>query len=134
MNFTITKGRLTRWIIAAVILFCSTGQADVPGVMVSVVANREFLAGGLPGYENYHLHDIYELRKGLFYVVMLCPAGIQENIAFDTRNGKREAVYHDAMIPRKPRREKMRRESVFVYDAVKLAKKSLERQKVDTEN
>ena len=31
MTITITKGKLTRWIIAAVILFCSTGQAvDVP--------------------------------------------------------------------------------------------------------
>jgi hypothetical protein len=122
VTITITKGKLTRWIIIAVILFCSTGQAvDAPRVMVNVVANRKFLSE-FSGYENYRLYDVYELRKGFFGVVLLCPAGFQETIVYDTRGGKREAVYHDAVIPRKARREEMRDESVLVADAVKLAR------------
>jgi len=113
--------------IMAVIFFCSTGQAvDAPKVLVEVVTNRDFVADGLPGYENYHLHDVYELRKGLFGVVMLCPVGFQETIVYDTRNGQREAVYHDAVIPRKARREEIRQESILVADTVRLARTAVE--------
>ena len=52
---------------------------------------------------------------------MLCPAGILETFIYDTRNGKVEIIYRDAIIPRKNRREELRRESIKVADAVRLA-------------
>jgi hypothetical protein len=122
MTIEITKGKLTRWIIIAVILFCSTVQAtDAPRVIQAVARNREFLAGGLDGYEDYRLYDVYELRSGLFGVITLCPVGFLETTVYDTRNGKRERIYHDVVIPRKQRREKIRNESILVADAVRLA-------------
>ncbi|MDR3254346.1 MAG: hypothetical protein LBT31_02090 [Synergistaceae bacterium] len=125
MTITITKGKLIRWIVVAVILLCGTSQAaDAPRVIASVVINREFMAG-FSGYEDYHLHDVYEWRNGLFCVVLLCPAGIRETFVYDTRNGKREVIYRDAIIPRKDRREEMRRESILVLDAVRLAKTAI---------
>jgi hypothetical protein len=75
---------------------------------------------------SYHIYDVYELRSGLFGIVMLCPVVFQETIVYDTRNGKREAVYHDAVIPRKTRREEMRRESILVVDALQIAKSALD--------
>jgi hypothetical protein len=129
MTITITRGKLTRWIVLSVILFfCGPGQAvDAPRVISDVVANREFLAG-FKGYEDYHLHDVYKLRLGLFGVVLICPVGIKETFVFDTRHGKMELIYRDAVIPTKAKRAKLRDESILVSDAVRLAKavKSLE--------
>jgi hypothetical protein len=73
------------------------------------------------GYDDYSLLDVYQWRAGFYGVVMLCPAGIQETFIFDTRNGNKEVIYRDAMIPRKSRREELRRESIKVADAVRLA-------------
>jgi hypothetical protein len=129
MTITVTKGKLTRWIIMAVILFCGPGQAvDAPKVIAGVVANREFLAG-FTGYGDYNLHDVYELRPGLFGVVMLCPVGFKETLVYDTRRGKRELVYRDAVIPAKAKRAELRDESILVSDAVKLACAALEHEK-----
>jgi hypothetical protein len=122
MTITITKGKLTRWIIIAVILFCGTGDAvDVPHAAVAAVACREFMAD-FNEYGDYSLIDVYEWRPGLFGIVMLCPVGIQETFVFDCRDGKREIVYRDMYIPGKEKREELRRESILVADAVKLAK------------
>jgi hypothetical protein len=122
MIITITKGKLTRWIVLAVIMLCGTSQAlDAPKVISDVVANREFLAG-FSGYEDYHLHEIYKLRNGLFGVVLICPAGIKETHVYDTRHGKKELIYRDAVIPTKAKRAKLRDESILVSDAVRLAK------------
>jgi hypothetical protein len=122
VSITITKGKLTRWIIAAVILFCGAVEADnTPKVILNVVQNREFMAG-FTGYDNYSLLDVYQWRPGFCGVVMLCPVGFQETFVFDCRNGKREIVYRDVYIPRKEKREELRRESILVTDAVKLAK------------
>ena len=121
VSITITKGKLTRWIIIAVILFCGAVEADnAPKVILNVVQNREFMAD-FTGYDDYSLLDVYQWRPGFYGVVMLCPAGIQETFIYDTRNGKKEVIYRDAMIPRKSRREELRRESIKVSDAVRLA-------------
>jgi hypothetical protein len=122
MSITITKGKLIRWIIAAVILFCGAVEADdVPKVILSVARHREFMAD-FTGYDDYSLLDVYEWRPGMFGVVMLCPAGIHETFVFDCREGKREVIYRDVYIPNKAKREKLRRESIYVSDAVKLSK------------
>ena len=128
MTIEITKGKLTRWIIVAVILFCGTGDAvDVPGVVVEVVKHSEFMAK-FTGYENYSLNNVYEFRPGLFGVVMLCSVGFLETLVYDTRDGKMEVIYRDAIIPRKERREKIRSESILVADAVRVAKNAVEYQ------
>jgi hypothetical protein len=128
MTITITKGKLTRWIITAVILFCGSVQAvDVPAVAVEVARHREFMAK-FAGYDDYSLLDVYEWRPGFFGVVMLCPVGFLETIVFDTRDGKMEVIYRDARIPPKNRRDEMRRESAKVADAVKLATSVVEYQ------
>jgi hypothetical protein len=125
---TITKGKLTRWIITAVILFCGSVQAvDVPSVAVEIARHREFMAK-FTGYDDYSLLSVYEWKPRLFAVVMLCPVGFREILVFDTRDGKMEVIYRDATIPPKNRREEMRQESIKVADAVKLAKSAVEYQ------
>jgi hypothetical protein len=62
----------------------------------------------------------------MFGVVMLCPVGFHETFVFDCRNGKREVIYRDIYIPRKEKRAELRRESIFVADAVRLAKSARE--------
>jgi hypothetical protein len=125
MTITITKGKLIRWIIAAFILFCAPVQADdVPHAIVAAVAQREFMAD-FTGYDDYSLLDIYQWRSGFFGVVMLCPAGIHETFVFDCRDGKKEVIYRDVYIPRKEKREELRRESILVADAVRLAKSAV---------
>jgi hypothetical protein len=122
VSITITKGKLTRWIIAAVILFCGTVEADnAPKVILSVVQHREFMAE-FTGYEDYSLLDVYQWRQGFYGVVMLCPVGIQETLVFDCRKEKREIVYCDMHIPGKEKRTELRRESILIVDAVRLAK------------
>jgi hypothetical protein len=125
MSITITKGKLIQWIITAVILFCGAVEADdAPKVIMNVVRNREFMAD-FTGYDNYSLLDIYQWQAGFYGVVMLCPAGIHETFIFDCRDGKREIIYRDVYIPRKERREELRRESILVTDAVRFAKSAI---------
>jgi hypothetical protein len=125
MTITITKGKLIRWIITAVILFCGAVEADdVPKVMLNVARCREFMAD-FTGYDDYSLLDVYEWRPGMFGVIMLCPVGFYETLIYDCRNGKKDVIYRDMYVPRKERREELRRESIFVADAVRLAKSAL---------
>jgi hypothetical protein len=128
MTITITKGKLIRWIITAVILFCGAVEADdVPKVMLSVARYREFMAD-FTGYDDYSLLDVYEWRPGMFGVVMLCPVGFHETLVYDCRNEKKEVVYRDMYVPRKEKREELRRESILVADAIRLAKIAIEGQ------
>jgi hypothetical protein len=129
MTITITKGKLIRWIIAAIILFCGPSQAvDVPRASVAAVANREFMAE-FTGYEDYSLLDVFEWRPGLIGVMMLSPEGLKETYVYDCRDGEHEIIYRDAYIPRKEKREELRRESILVLDALKLAQAALRNEK-----
>jgi hypothetical protein len=126
VTISITKAKLIRWIIMAVILFCGAVEADdAPKVILSVVRHREFMAD-FTEYDNYSLLDVYQWRPGFFGVVVLCPAGFHETFVFDCRDGKKEIIYRDTYIPRKEKREELRRESILVSDAVRLAKSALE--------
>jgi hypothetical protein len=125
MMIEITKGKLIRWIIAAFILFCGPSQAvDVPRAALAAVAHREFMAGFM-GYDDYSLLDVYIWKDDIIGVAMLCPEGIYETVIYDCRNGKREIIYRDAFIPAKKRRGELRRESVTVSEAVKLARRAV---------
>ncbi|MDR2180228.1 MAG: hypothetical protein LBP21_07955 [Synergistaceae bacterium] len=77
---------------------------------------------GARWYDDYSLLDVYEWRAGMFGVAMLCPIGFHETLVFDCRNERKEIVYRDMYVPRKEEREELRRESVLVADAVRLAK------------
>ena len=126
MTITITKGKLMRWIITAVILFSSTGQAvDVPRAVTAAIEQREFMAG-FTGYDDYSLLDAYLWKKDFYCVIMLCPVGFHETLIFDCRKGKREIVYRDIFIPKKERRAEMRKESILVSDAVRLARAAIQ--------
>ena len=114
MTITITKGKLMRWIITAVILFSSTGQAvDVPRAVTAAIEQREFMEG-FTGYDDYSLLDVYWWKKDFYCVIMLCPVGFHETLIFDCRDGKRDIVYRDIFIPKKDRRVEMRKESILV--------------------
>ena len=83
MSITITKGKLMRWIITAVILFCGTGDAvDVPRSAIAAVACMEFMAD-FKEYGDYSLIDVSEWRPGMFGISMLCPAGFRETLVYD---------------------------------------------------
>ena len=126
MTITITKGKIIRWIITAVILFSSAGQAvDVPRAVTAAIEQREFMAG-FTGYDDYSLLDVYWWKKDFYCVIMLCPVGFHETLIFDCRDGKREVVYHDVYIPKKDRRAEMRKESILVSDAVRLARAAIQ--------
>jgi hypothetical protein len=114
-----------KWIIVAVILFCGSVQAvDTPKIIENVARHKEFMAE-FSGYEGYHLYDVYELRPDIFGVIMLDPAGFREVLVYDTRKGKREVIYRDTYVPNKAKREEMRRESILVADAVRIARVAL---------
>jgi hypothetical protein len=127
MTITITKAKLTLWIITAFILFCAPAQAlDMPHAAAAAVAYREFMAD-FTGYDDYSLIDVCQLKTGFYGVVMLCPVGFYETLVFDCRDGKREIVYRDVYIPKKETREKLRQESIRAADARKLAKSAAAR-------
>jgi hypothetical protein len=126
MMINLTKGKLIRWIIAAFVLFCSPVQAvDVPRAALAAVEQREFMAG-FTGYDDYSLLDVYVWTDGLIGVAMLCPVGFRETHVYDCRNGGRKLIYRDAYVPTKKRREELRRESVTIYEAVRLAKAAVQ--------
>jgi hypothetical protein len=126
MSITITKAKLIRWIIMAVILFCGAVEADdAPKAIMSVARNREFMAD-FTGYDDYSLLDVYQWRPRFYGVAMLCPAGIHETFVFDCRDGKKEVIYRDMYVPRKEKRNEVRRESILVADAVRLAKAAVQ--------
>jgi hypothetical protein len=121
LTINITKAKLMKWVVIIVILVCGAAQAtDAPKAAVNVVRHREFLAE-FSGYDDYSLLDVYEWRPGLFGVVMMDTAGIRMTLVYDCRDGKREVIYRDAYIPNKKKREELRRESLLVSDAIKLA-------------
>jgi hypothetical protein len=94
---------------------------DVPEAVGAAIKQRDFMAS-FTGYDDYSLLDVFQWRKGFYGVVMLCPAGIHETLVFECRDGKREIVYRDIYIPKKDMRAEMRRNSILVKDAVRLAK------------
>jgi hypothetical protein len=121
----LTKAKCIRWIITAVILFCAPVQAvDVPDAVNAAIAQREFMSS-FTGYDDYSLLDAFQWRKGFYGVVMLCPAGFHETLIYDCRDGKREIVYSDVYIPKKKTRAEMRKNSILVRDAVRLAKTAI---------
>ena len=97
-------------------------QAALPSVILGVVQNREFFARSwvLRGYEDHFLYDVNRLDNEQIGVVLICPLGFEVRTVYDVNT--LDILYLDTFLPEKSRREAMRRESVSVADAVKLAK------------
>ena len=93
----------------------------LPSVVERVVLNRDFFtqSGILKGYEDYLLYDVNRLDGERIGVVLICPSGFEVRVVYGVNT--LEVLYLDMLLPKKSRREVMRRESVKVEDAVKLA-------------
>jgi hypothetical protein len=100
-------------------------ESKLPHVAVEVLRNRDFFAKPwiLWGYENCFLHDVNRLNEGRIGVTLLSPSGFEIRVVYDVET--LDAVYTDMRVSEKSKREVMRRKSIFVPDAVKLAKKAL---------
>ena len=110
--------------IFAILSFCavlfSAGVAfALPTVVERVIINRAFLAA-FKGYDDYFLYDVECLDEERIGVILLDTLGFEFRGVFDNRT--KEAVYRNALIPVKDRRETMREESINVADAVKIAR------------
>jgi hypothetical protein len=114
--------------ISAVLALCAVLLAANPAFALppyvenmirNVVRDREFFAG-FWGYERHFLHDVKRLGGGRVGVVLLTPVGFELHMVFDLKT--KEMIYETTSVPSKDRREAMRRESIFVADAVKIAK------------
>ncbi|MDL2264379.1 hypothetical protein LJC31_06975 [Synergistaceae bacterium OttesenSCG-928-I11] len=112
-------------IIALCAMLLTPHQADaLPRIAEEVIKNREFFAE-FTGYEDCYLYDVSRLdaasaddeRMGL---VLISSQGFEIRLVVRAGNG--EAVYKDVIVPEKERREAMRRASLSVVDATRLAK------------
>jgi len=110
----------------SIVLLASNPALALPrhieNIMRNVVRNRVFFAG-FWGHERHFLHDVERLGDGRLGVVLLTPIGFELRMVFDLATKK--MAYEEMSVPNKNRREIMRRESIFVSDAVKLAKSAM---------
>ena len=100
-------------------------QVALPSVILGVVQNREFFARSwvLRGYEDCFLYDVNRLDDEQVGVVLITPLGFEVRVVYEVDT--LDVLYLDTVLPEKSRREAMRRESVSVADAVKLAKSAV---------
>jgi len=96
----------------------------LPFVVEGVVYNRDFFSRPwvLWGYENCFLHDVSRLNNERIGVVLISPSGFEIRLVYDVNT--LDAIYREMLIPEKSKREAMRRESISVADAVKLANRA----------
>jgi hypothetical protein len=116
-------------IVLLIMLVCVSTQAiNLPRVVVDVVAEKEFFAN-FRLHPDYSLCEVRRIGEDLIGVVLLCPVGIQTTYVFERDVGAGEIFYERTWVPSKRIREKKRRESILVSDAVKIAKAAIERAK-----
>ena len=99
-------------------------KAALPLIVEGVVHNRDFFSRPwvLWGYENCFLHDVNRLNNERIGVVLISPSGFEIRLVYDVNT--LDAIYREMLIPEKSKREAMRRESISVADAVKLANRA----------
>ena len=98
----------------------------LPLVIEDVARNREFFAG-FTGYEGCYLYDVARIGDGRIGLVLLSPLGFEIRLVLEIQTG--ETVYKDIFVPEKGKREAMKRESISVADAVRLAKDVIVRER-----
>jgi hypothetical protein len=67
------------------------------------------------------LHDVNRLNNERIGVVLISPSGFEVRLVYDVNS--LDVLYWDTLLYEKSKREAMRRESISVADAVKLAKR-----------
>ena len=99
-------------------------KAALPFVVEGVVRNRDFFSRPwvLWGYENCFLYDVNRLNNERIGVVLISPSGFEIRLVYDVNT--LDAIYREMFVPEKSKREAMRRESISVADAVKLANRA----------
>lgn len=105
-----------------VILLSAAPAFATPPILRKVAENREFLAR-FTGYENCYLYDVSKISDGRVGLILLSPLGFEIRLVLETRGG--ETVYKDMFVPEKSKRTAMRRESVSIADAMKLARSAM---------
>ena len=101
-------------------------KADLPSVVQGIVQNRDFFTRPwiLQGFEDYFLYEVNRIDNERIGVVLICTLGFEVRAVYDVNT--LDVLFLDTILPEKSRREAMRRESVSVADAVKLAKSIME--------
>ncbi len=91
----------------------------MPQLLEQVIKERNFFVG-FEEYSTYRLCDVRRLLSAQWLGVMLLdPSGIELRLVFDLPDG--QTIFRDAFIPEKGQRDTLRRRSISVADAVKLA-------------
>ena len=101
------------------VLFSAEAAFALPTVVERVAINKSFFAT-LKGYDDYFLYDAECLDEGRIGVILLDTLGFEFRLVFNKRT--KEVVYRNALIPVKKRRESMKKESISVADAVRIAR------------
>ena len=98
------------------------GEMALPSVVKSVVQNRDFFSRPwvLWGYEDCFLYDVNRLDEDRIGVGLIYPSGFEIRLVYDVKT--LDTLYSETLLPEKDRRETMKRDSISVTDAVKLAK------------
>ena len=99
------------------------GQAtSLPSVVEGVARNLDFFTRPwvLWKYEDCFLYDVNRLNNERIGVVLISPSGFEVRLVYDVKT--LNILYLDTVLNEKSKREAMRRESISVADAVKLAK------------
>jgi len=97
-------------------------KTPLPSVLEGVIHNWDFFAQpwALWKYEDCFLYDVNRLNNERIGIILISPSGFEVRLVYDVNT--LDILYVDTLLPEKSRREAMRRESVSVADAVKLAK------------
>ena len=102
------------------------GQETVlPFVVEGVVHNMDFFAKPLVlwRYENHFLYDVNRLNNERIGVSLISPSGFEVKLVYDVST--LDVLYLDTFLHEKSKREAMRRESISVADALKLARSAI---------
>jgi len=104
-------------------------EVALPSVVEGVFRNLDFFVRPwvLWGYENCFLYDVNRLNRERIGVCIISPPGFEFKLVYDVNT--LEVLYCDMSIPEKSKREAMKRESISVADAVKLAKSAMKTSK-----
>ena len=102
-------------------------ETSLPSVVESVILNRDFFSKPwiLWGYEDCFLYGVNRLNEERIGVELISQSGFVVRLVYDVET--LDVLYGEALAPDKSKREAMRRESVSVADAVKLAKRVVEK-------
>jgi hypothetical protein len=116
--------------IAAVLAWAApafaAGKLELPPVVADVIRNMDFFAipGAMAGYKHCFIYSVERLRVTeskveWMGIQLLTPEGFEVRVVYNLATLK--IIYSETSVPDKDTRESMRRGSLRVPDAVKLA-------------